>query len=263
MAVSLIEGFEERLRHISKELENKLDDEKNALLENLPVPAPSGRETITNAELLATCQTGDLILWSSSGPLSHLIRFVTQSAFSHASVVFRGPLAASEEGTAAATKPRLLQATWAAFHEDALDDHRVVAEQVMLNDLAEVLAANEADSEPGTLRRLHCDGNRSSVQQSLAAFITEKLGAEYPGAGHEMNFIDFVNGLLHLPQRYPNDYFCSELVAAALQRMGVLDMKRADDAWSPGDLSERHDALLAKHLSKGFSFAPETRIVAG
>ncbi|MBW2253488.1 MAG: hypothetical protein JRI25_02675 [Deltaproteobacteria bacterium] len=256
-----IDGFVDRIKRLAHDIETKAKEEVAAL----PVPAPSGHETLTNASLLATCQTGDVILWSGSTGVSRVIRFATQSAFSHASIVFRGPLDASEEGTAAATTPRLLQATWSAFHEDADGEHEVVAHEVMLNDLAEVLAGNEREAEPATLRRLQCeDARRAALQADLAAFIAETLGDDYPGADTgSPNLADFIRGLLHLPKRYPNTYFCSELVAAALQAMGVLDTEMTDDAWTPGDLSEKHDALLSRHLVEGYALGAETRVLDG
>ena len=124
----------------------------------------------------------------------------------------------------------------------------------MLNNLAEVLKGNEAEGEPATLRRLQCnDECRSALHAALATFIHATLHDQYPGANHgEPDPAYFIRGLLHMPKKYPNTYFCSKLVAATLHAKGVLDRSMADNAWTLGD---RHDALLRQHLKPYLSLA--------
>jgi len=108
----------------------------------------------------------------------------------------------------------------------------------MLNDLAEVLKGNEAEGEPATLRRLQCnDECRSALHAALATFIHATLHDQYPGADHGApDPAYFIRGLLHLPKKYPNTYFCSEIGSRHASREGrarSLDGRQRLDSGRP------------------------------
>lgn len=251
----LLESLHQRIEKQSKEV-------ALAIINELNLPSPK-RGEMTHQNFLNTCQTGDVVLWSGSSPESKVIRYATKSAFSHASIIFKGKLDDSQEEADLASTPRIFQATWSTFPEDVHGSHRIVAKQVMLNDLKKVLEENENEGEPATLRRLQCeDFHRPALQEELRIFINKSLGDAYPGADRNSpNPSDFIRGILHLQKKHPDQYFCSELVSASLQRMGVLDLRKADNSWTPEHFSEKGEKVLKTHLNFGYSFGPEVSIL--
>ena len=198
------ESFTQRLDRLERKMASMLRQEAAAAVNGLPVQNPSGTQSMSRADLLSTCRTGDLILWSGSTGISRVIRFLTHSAFSHASIVFRGALNGIESSTTVVDRPRLFQSTWSTFAEDVEGDHELVGEQVMLNDLVKVLKGNEAEGESAPLRRLQCnDECRSALHALLATFIHTALHDPYPGADRGApDPTDFIQGLLQMPKKY-------------------------------------------------------------
>lgn len=246
--------MKKKLKEIEEAIKKGEKKEAAIIINELPIPEPDKTKQISNEELLDTVESGDVILWSGSTGVSRLIRFFSQSAFSHASIVFKGALDEKEKGSDVINTPRIYQATWSSFKEDVDGKHTQVEHQVMLNDLREVLVSNEEELEPATLRVLKCSKEqRKILSNKLARVIKKNDGDNYPGANKgKPSFWDYLKGLMGIRINNPDEFFCSELVAAALQSMEVLDNKKAVNAYSPKDFSDREYDKLKPHLLNGF-----------
>eukprot|EP00121_Abeoforma_whisleri_P000261 Awhi_evm1s234 len=62
------------------------------ILEKLPLKDIPCSNTATRDEFFNNCKTGDLVFWSGPEGISRAIRFCTDSAYSHLSVIIRGPI---------------------------------------------------------------------------------------------------------------------------------------------------------------------------
>jgi hypothetical protein len=274
----LVRGLAGAVKEIEEEAGKVVEDAEKAVKEaaeetvakaisKLDVPKPCGETTITNQELLDRVQTGDLLLWSGTSEEGILIRFATHSCFSHASMVIRGALDASEVGTEVEKIPRLLQSTWSEFKEDVDGSHKPVERSVMINDLKDVLLSNEKDSEPATLRSISIPPERADKFHDLiSAKALETDHVKYP-TGHIGNLAvpdpaDLIHALTGAKNKVlPDTYFCSEVVAVCLTAAGVLDTsERPPQRWTPGDLSDLNEPLFRDHLLNGFTYSDEIRV---
>ena len=193
----------------------KVGGQKEAeyFIDNLVVPSSHVKKRISNQELLKKVKTGDIILWSGSSAVSKIIRFFSNSPFSHASIIFKGALNEKERQIGVSEVPRIFQATWSDFKEEFSGWSYKVSRQVMLNDLEKVLIKNEEESEPATLRALTCKESKLEfISNKLSAIICTTHGDQYPGANKGMpEFWDYLKGLIGFPLTNQKNIFVQNL----------------------------------------------------
>ena len=97
---------------------------------------------------------------------------------------------------------------------------------------------------------------REEMNQKMMGFFEEVSGRPY-----EKNKLDLIlSSMKFIEEALPflknrkedlSSLFCSELVAAALQRMGILETSRVSHSYTPDDFSSNRElALLKGSLSK-------------
>jgi hypothetical protein len=180
-------------------------------------------------ELKAVLDTGDVLLFAGESRFSRGIKRLTGSHWSHAALVARprsgGPL--------------LL---WEATLDTDLPDvatHQV-APGVNLYDLEHWIRHYGGET---AIRRLHVD-RTDAMRDALLAFYQEARGRPYERNRLEL-FRSVYDGPLGRNRKEDvTGFFCSELVAEAYQRMGLLPPTPASCEYTPHDFSsERRKPL--------------------
>lgn len=176
-----------------------------------------------------TLDTGDVLLFAGNSPLCRRIQRFTGSRWSHSALVARphakGPLLLWE-ATMAADLPDV------ATHE--------IGPGVRLFDLEQWLRYYGGET---VIRPLRVE-RTPEMRGALLEFYHEARGRPYETSRMEL-FRSFYDGPLGANRSEDdNSYFCSELVAEAFQRMGLLPAAPAANEYTPRDFStERRTPL--------------------
>ncbi|MFO0878457.1 MAG: YiiX/YebB-like N1pC/P60 family cysteine hydrolase [Gemmataceae bacterium] len=206
---------------------------------DLPRPTPGVIQPAFE-ELLPTLDTGDILLFGGSSPLSSWIKRLTRSRWSHVALVARAP-----------TTRRLL--LWEATLDTDLPDvaTSLLAPGVNLYDLHEWVS-HYADET--AVRQLQIPRTVEMTRQLLDFYL------EARGRPYERNRLQLLGALYDGPggrNRQPDtsSFFCSELVAEAYQRLGLLPLVPPSSEYTPRDFSTERRAVLP--LQQGASLGPE------
>jgi hypothetical protein len=194
-------------------------------------------------ELRPTLDCGDVLLFAGESRFSNAIKRLTGSHWSHSALVAR----------ARADGPPLL---WEATLDTDLADVATheIASGVNLYDL-ELWVKHYAGET--AIRQLHVQ-RTDAMRAALLAFYTEARGRPY-----ERNRLELLRSVYDGPlgsNRKENDssFFCSELVAEAYQRMGLLPANPAANEYTPQDFSSERKKPLPLQL--GATLGPEVLI---
>lgn len=198
------------------------------------------------AELRATLDSGDVLLFGGESRFSQAIKHLTGSHWSHVALVAR-PWA---EG------PLLL---WEATLDPDLPDiatHQI-APGVNLYDLEQWIRhyAGETAIRPLRIERT------KKMRAALLDFYLEVCGRPF-----ERNPLELLRPLYDGPlvtQHEPDlsSFFCSKLVAEAYQRMGLLPTHPPCNSYAPRDFSSERLTLLP--LQGGASLGSEVLVCPG
>lgn len=173
----------------------------------------------TYAEIRPSLKTGDILLFSGKGMVSGLIRRLTNSKWSHVGMVVRVPefdMVLSWESTALATVRDV----------ETLQKHR----GVQLVGLRDRLALY--DGEVQVRQLAHPIGAESLA--ALGAFRSEVSGRPYEQSKIEL-LKSVWDGWGGHNEEDLSSLFCSELVAEAYQRMGLLPGDPPSNEFVPAD----------------------------
>ncbi len=173
------------------------------------------------AEVEAILDSGDVLLFAGESRFSKGIKRLTGSHWSHAALIVRKP----------GSPPLLWEATLdtdladIATHEAAPGVHLYGLEHWLRHYGGET-----------ALRRLRVE-RTPAMQSALLAFYQEARGRPY-----ERNRLELLRSVYDGPlgrNRKEDDasFFCSELVAEAYQRMGLLPATPAASEYTPKDFS--------------------------
>ncbi|QDU32582.1 hypothetical protein KS4_06160 [Poriferisphaera corsica] len=180
-------------------------------------------------------RTGDLVLFSGKGGMSAGIKWGTMSQWSHVGMVVR------------------------------LDGFDFVGlwESTTLSDVADVESGEKRKGVQLVALRERLNRYQGEVairrlegieigEKELAGLMAFK--GEMNGRGYESNLFELVRSAYDGPMgRNEEDLssvFCSELVAEAYQRMGLLGEEKASNEYTPADFGQdRFLTLLAGRLS--------------
>jgi hypothetical protein len=195
------------------------------------------------AALQGELDNGDLLLFGGSSRLCRRIKRLTGCKWSHLAMVARHPASG-----------RLL--LWEATGGPELPDLATheIRPGVNLYDLEEWIRHYAEDT---AIRRLHVERSEA-MRAALLVFYEEVRGRPY-----ERNRLELLRAGYDGPfganrQADLSSIFCSELVAEAYQRMGLLPKTPPSNEYTPRDFSEQCKRPLP--LLLGATLGPETLV---
>lgn len=198
------------------------------------------------AELRPTLDSGDVLLFAGESRFSRGIKRLTGSHWSHSALVARPPSGG----------PLLL---WEATLDTDLADVATheVAPGVRLYDLEHWIRhyAGKTVIRPPRVERTEV------MRAALLEFYQEAGRRPYERNRLEL-FRSVYDGPLGTNRREDlTSFFCSELVAEAYQRMGLLPLHPPANAYTPRDFSSERPMTLPLQL--GATWEPEVLVCRG
>jgi hypothetical protein len=194
-------------------------------------------------ELRPTLDSGDVLLFAGESRFSRAIKRLTRSHWSHSALVARAP----------GGGPLLL---WEATLDTDLADvatHEIAA-GVHLYDLEEWIRHYGGET---VIRPLRVE-RTEAMRAALLAFYREARGRPYERNRLEL-FRSVYDGPLGRNRKEDlTSFFCSELVAEAYQRMGLLPTTPPANEYTPGDFSSERATPLPLRL--GAALGPEVLV---
>lgn len=168
-----------------------------------------------------TLDTGDIVLYSGSGPISTAIKIGTCSEWSHVGVVVR---------LKDFDMVCILQSTTLSKAKDVLSDRPV--EGVQLNLLSESLSTYPGKVAVRKLNVLRTKGMLEAVRN----FRKEVHGRPYEEKKIQLlkSAWDFFGGA---NEEDLSSLFCSELVAELYQRMDLIEDDKPSNEYTPKDFA--------------------------
>lgn len=205
---------------------------------------PPDMETVPLSSLIPKLQTGDLILFSGATSSGAVIKFFDNSQFSHIGIVIK-------------TKFSSQMLIWEASTNKAglVDiESGKVRKGVELLPLTNKVFSGWYDRV--AVRRLTGieDAKRQEMYEGLLKFRKEVQGRPYEKHKTELilSAFDFQEEYLSFLRNTKEDLsslFCSELVAEAYKRMGLLTGKLSNE-YTPDDFSSKNDKELNLQFGK-------------
>lgn len=188
------------------------------------------------ADLRGELRTGDILLFSGKGGISDGIKFFCGSKWSHVAMVYR-----FTDNSGDSDSVFCWESTTLSNIPDA--ETGKLTRGVQRVELSERLERCFASGYEVSVRRLNQNLDMNMLK-ALDAFRREVSGRPY-----EKNWLELVksayDGWLGMNKEDLSSLFCSEMVAAAYQRMGLLSRDLASNEYTPKDFSdERRLSLL-------------------
>ena len=189
--------------------------------------------------LASTLKEGDVVIFKGKQPHDCLIRCCTASDYNHVALVvetYCGELQLFEAGNAGVGRVPLefyINSCWWSHMQRRF--HRVI------------------------VRQLHTEQGRGKLtvtqRGELMRYQHEMLGKNFC-----LNPVTYMKALLHIEhEENMETSFCSQLVAGAYKRMGLLPPDHAASSYLPRDFAETPQARLP--LQKGAFLGPEQRVI--
>lgn len=181
------------------------------------------------SEIRPTLSTGDLVLFSGSGIISASIKFFTRSKYSHIGMVLR-----LEHDFLAIWESTTLSPIIDLDTGLPAKGVRVVPLSESIRSARNVVVRRllEADITPSDIERL-MQLRKDFIGKPYEQHERELIKAAYDGPGGR-NHPDL------------SSIFCSELVAAAYQHIGLIDPDLPSNEFTPGDFSEGNGLVLSR-----------------
>lgn len=87
--------------------------------------------------------------------------------------------------------------------------------------------------------RMHIpDENYEIIRREIERFVTNRESYAYSRVG-------VILCLLHIPFKFENKYFCSQFVAEILTQAGVVELKKKEELYLPGQLMDEFESLFS------------------
>lgn len=194
-------------------------------------------------------KTGDILLFSGKGRISDGIKFFTGSKWSHVGMVYTIKDALDPEGSVFCW-----ESTTLSDLEDA-DTGKATkgVQRVELSERLERCFASGYEINVRPLDKPLTDG----MVKNLNVFRHEVSGKPYEKSVLEL-IKSAYDGIFGENKEDLTSLFCSELLAEAFQRMGLLPEDKPSNEYTPKDFSEERRLSLLS----GFAFKPEIPIAA-
>jgi hypothetical protein len=181
-------------------------------------------------------RTGDLVLFSGKGAMSHGIKLFTSSKWSHVGMVLKLP----DTDTIF-----LWESTTLLNLADAIDGKRKKGVQLVL--LSDRIKTYDGDA---SIRHLQNFSVSVSRYEKLM-----KLRKSFRNKPYEKSQIELLKSAYDGPWGHNEEdlssLFCSELVAEAYQCLGLISNKIPSNEFTPKDFTEEKDMKLALGASLG------------
>ena len=196
-------------------------------------------------DIRGSLKTGDIILFSGKGGVSHGIKLFTNSKWSHVGMVLRLPDSKAVF---------LWESTTLTTLKDAIDGKTKRGVQlVLLSDRLQRYSGEAA------IRRLK---NYKMTPKKYRKLM--KLREKLRNRPYEKDKIELIkaayDGLLGHNEEDLSSLFCSELVAEAYQKLGLLKeppLGQPSNEFTPKDFAEKRKLVLGKGASLGKEIAIE------
>ena len=194
----------------------------------------------TYADMRGRLQTGDLVLFSGKGWLSRLIQFGTASRWSHVGMVLvlqQHDVVLLWESTTLSSLPGIVSGR--------------ATKGVQLVALSERLRTYGGGAAVCHLKGVALEGK---AMRALTRFRREVRGRPY-----EQSKLQLIVSVFRRWCGFGEDLsslFCSELVAEAYQRMGLLHPDVPSNSYTPADFAEGFDGRL--NMLQGWLKKPST-----
>lgn len=185
-------------------------------------------------------ETGDVILFSGKGGISDGIKFFTLSKWSHVGMVYKLADALDEKGTIFCW-----ESTTLSDIKDA--DTGRLTQGVQRVELSERLERCFAKGYEIGIRKLN-KPLATDMVRALNDFRHEVSGRPYERSKLELIKAAY-DGIFGENKEDLSSLFCSELLAEAYQRMGLLGEDKPSNEYTPKDFSQERNLRL--HLDYG------------
>jgi hypothetical protein len=192
------------------------------------------------AELRSTLDSGDLVLFGGDSPVCRRLKRLMRSRWSHVGLVARA---------AGIDRPLLWEATADTDLKDVVTGQ--VKAGVQMVDLEEWITHYAGET---AIRKLRVE-RTAEMRAALASFLQEVHGRPYERNGLELLRATYEGPLGKNRREDLSSLFCSELVAAAYQRMGLLPAEPPSNEYTPRDFSRNRQPALA--LLRGATLGEE------
>jgi hypothetical protein len=198
-----------------------------------PKSAPKATLLPAFEELRPTLDVGDVLLFSGGGRFSNKIKRFLRSHWSHVALVAR-------------EKPGGPLYLWEATQDSDLPDvvSRTARPGVGLFDLETWILHYASET---AIRPLHVE-RTAKMRADLLAFFREVHGRPYERRRLELLRASGKGPWGPNPQPNLSSLFCSELVAEAYQRMGLLPRRPPSNCYTPRDFSSERPQPLPLRL---------------
>ena len=195
------------------------------------------------AAIRSKLQTGDIVLFSGKGGISTGIKWMTDSKWSHVGMVINVP-------------EWDFVLLWESTTLSSLRDLETgtARKGVQLVPLSERIQSYNGEA---SVRHLTCQ-RTPQMANTLSALRKEVKGRPYEEYETELIKAAY-DGPLGANTEDLRTLFCSELVAEAYQRMGILSEDPASNEYTPKDFSEAGKLKLLK----GSTLSKEIKIQRG
>lgn len=201
------------------------------------------------SDIRTQLKTGDILLFSGKGAISEGIKFFTLSRWSHVGIVYR---------LADPLDPQGSVFCWESTTLSELQDAETgrLTRGVQRVELSERLERCFARGYEISVRALTRTLTEDMIR-ALNAFRHEVSGRPYETSKLELLKAAY-DGVFGNNKEDLSSLFCSELVAEAYQRMGLLPETTPSNEYTPKDFSSEHRLVL----QQGFALQNEVTITA-
>ncbi len=227
--------------------------------------SPSKPKKVVSAEnYLGQARTGDIVLFSSRGSDSDIIKVFTGSPYSHVGMVVRlNPIPSGMRGSGV----YLWHSPKTGRRElvDVLNSPPKRKRGPQLNDLADVL--NLYSEIPIDIRRIRIQPTSSHPWVSGSITPSDQL-LEFMRTEHMKDYESSVMQLAKSSYDGPGgdnvedtrEYFCSELVAETFKQFNIMSTPQPSNEFYPGNFTSSGDYVLG--VMSHVRFKHEVRIAS-
>jgi hypothetical protein len=173
-------------------------------------------ESINYSNFIESCNTGDLLLYTSKKWYSYIIEFLGWSKYSHVSMIIKDPIWINPQ-----LKGLYIFESGAEDVPDVLDDKKVYGVQLVKLEDALKYYNNNSNGIVYYIKN-QFDRNEKTIEinNKLEKIITKNDDKPY-----DINLIDWIAAKfkIHLVHRETIRFFCSALVGYTLTQLNMLD----------------------------------------
>lgn len=200
-------------------------------------------------DIRSSLKTGDVLLFSGKSGISEGIKFFTLSKWSHVGMVYKIQDALDPKGSLFCWESTTLSNV-----EDA--DTGKLTKGVQRVELSERLERCIADGYEISVRQLSQPLTDAMIT-ALNLFRHDVSGRPYEKSKIEL-IKSALDGFIGENKEDLSSLFCSELIAEAYQRMGLLTEEKPSNEYTPKDFSSERGLALHQGYSLGNEVAITT-----